>query len=285
MEQTKQGKRCRTSAKHRFATSLDQKWFKITTSAMNIFSILVVFMCVAHQSAAFSTGGIPTTGSTRVRQSNLCSSIGGANAGEEWNGEVVSSGTIRGCIVTQVGESVTEWVIQIDGVEADLGRFSEAIYKQITNDAKRQSFQGFRAGTIPPQLLKTYRAYAMDECARETVLEAMQQNNIRPFTNAREEIRIEEVSIPPPKQKGKKKKKKKKSKKAFGGVESSEPTAAVAEEPPAEPEWKLFESMDLAISAGWAPGQSFSFIATNVKGQKVVPDDKAEQAFPLGARR
>jgi len=256
------------------------------TTTTKILSVLGVWMCCAQSIAAFSVGGFPTaSSSTWVRQKTLYSSLG-----DGWQGDVVESGKIRGCSVTQAGDSVTEWVTTIDGVEADLGRFSDAIYKQITRDAKKQSFQGFRPGTIPPQLLKTYRAYAMDECARETVLEAMQQNNIRPFTTAREEFRIEQVSIPPPKQKGKKKKNKKKKnkKKGFGSDADGaddETVEVVSEEQSAEPQWLYFETMDLAINAGWAPGQSFSFVATNVKGQKVVPDNQTETAFPLGARR
>ena len=78
----------------------------------------------------------------------------------------------------------TEWIIQVDGKDADLGKFSKAIYRKCTADAKQQSFQGFRSGTIPPHLLGTYAAFTMDECAREAILEAMQQNNIRPFDDA-----------------------------------------------------------------------------------------------------
>ena len=44
--------------------------------------------------------------------------------------------------------------------------------------AKSQRFQGFRPGTIPPHLLPTYYMFSMDECARETTLEAMEQNNM-----------------------------------------------------------------------------------------------------------
>lgn len=252
-------------------------------AASNILSALGLWILSSQNTAAFSIGGFPTSGS-QLRHSTLYSSLGG----DEWNGEVVASGTIRGCSVTQVEDTVTEWVIKIDGVEADLGRFSDAIYKQITKDAKRQSFQGFRPGTIPPHLLQTYRAYAMDECARETVLEAMQQSNIRPFTTAREEFRIEQVSIPPTKQKGKKKKTKKKNKKVtkgFGGVDDNEAVELISEESPVEPQWQFFETMDMAIKAGWSPGQSFSFTATNVKGQKVLADDQTQSAFPLGARR
>ena len=232
--------------------------------------------------ASFSPAGLPT----RISQNAMFASVDDMRGSDEWKGAVVPGGAIRGCSVTQAGDSITEWVIQIDGVDADLGRFSDAIYKQITKDAKQQQFQGFRPGTIPPHLLKTYRAFAMDECARETVLEAMQQNNVRPFTTCREEIRIGQVSIPPAKQKKKKKIKKntKKKKKGFGGAED-EPADVVVEaelvsEPP-EPQWQSFESMDKAINAGWAPGESFSFVATNVKGQKVLGEDQTRDALTV----
>lgn len=78
----------------------------------------------------------------------------------------------------------------------------------------------------------------MDECARETTLEAMQQNNIRPFDEARSMINITDVTIPPPVKKKKKKKKR-----------SVEPTPEVVEEK--EPEWLMFDNMDGAIDAGW----------------------------------
>ncbi len=242
----------------------------------------VAFLCVGyqHKVASFSPSGLPR----RVSQNALFSSVDDMRGSDEWQGAVVPDGTIRGCSVTQVGDSITEWKIQIDGVEADLGRFSDAIYKQITKDAKQQSFQGFRPGTIPPHLLKTYRAFAMDECARETVLEAMQQNNIRPFSTCREEIRIEQVSIPPSKpKKTTKKKKNKKKKKGFGGSDDEPADAEVEAEivPEPEPQWQYFETMDKAISAGWAPGQSFSFVATNVKGQKVLGEEQTRGAVPL----
>jgi hypothetical protein len=41
-------------------------------------------------------------------------------------------------------ERITEYEITIDGEAADLGKFSEAIYKKIIGDAKNQRFQGFR---------------------------------------------------------------------------------------------------------------------------------------------
>lgn len=151
---------------------------------------------------------------------------------DEWKGEVVPGGSMmRGCTIQEAKKEdnnnenesssasapCTEFVIRIDGVEADLGRFSNAIYKQLMIEAKQQRFQGFRPGTIPPHLYNTYKAYALDETCRETILEAMQQNSIRPFTNARQDMRIEQVSIPPPsktiaKKKNKKKYKKKKKK-------------------------------------------------------------------------
>ena len=175
---------------------------------------------------------------------------------EEWTGEVVKNedGRIRGCTVTPVSD--TEFTIQIDGNEADLGNFGVAVYKKITSDAKRQNFQGFRPGTIPPHLLPTYRAFAMDEVAREATLEAMQQNNIRPFESARSDFVFERVSIPPKPQK-KKKSKKKKSK------------VEVVVEEQEEPVWQTFDDMKGALKAGWEPGQSFSFVATKCKGQQL----------------
>jgi FKBP-type peptidyl-prolyl cis-trans isomerase (trigger factor) len=128
-------------------------------------------------------------------------------------------------------------------IEADLGRFSEAIYKKITADAKKQQFQGFRPGTIPAHLLPTYRAFAMDECARETVLEAMQQNSIRPFSEARTLLTIENCCIPPPSNKATKKKKS--GRKSKGGADEEFPEIQV------EPQWLQFENMKGAIDAGW----------------------------------
>lgn len=129
-----------------------------------------------------------------------------------------------------------------DGVEADLGNFGAVVYRKITNDAKRQSFQGFRPGTIPPHLLPTYKAFAMDEVAREAALEAMQQNNIRPFESARAEMLIEQISIPPKAKKSKKSKKKKKN-------ASAEPQVEETEE--AIPAWETYATMKEALKAGW----------------------------------
>jgi hypothetical protein len=167
----------------------------------------------------------------------------------------------------QVGDSLIEWIITIDGVEADLGRFSDAIYKKMMQDAKKQRFQGFRPGTVPAHIEPTYRAFAMDECARETVLEAMQQNNVRPFDSTRNEILMEDFRVPPPQNKKKGKKRK------------TEEDSSAPEDPP---QWASFPTMKEAISAGWRPGQSFSFVAKNVKGQKVKEESETDGATPLG---
>jgi hypothetical protein len=121
-------------------------------------------------------------------------------------------------------------------IEADLGKFGLAIYKKITSDARQQRFQGFKPGTIPPHLLPTYKAYTMDEVAREATLEAMQQNDIRPFESCRADIVIGEVSIPP-------RKSKKKKKRAV--------VVASEGEEEKEPEWLVFDSMKDALKAGW----------------------------------
>lgn len=123
----------------------------------------------------------------------------------------------------------------------------------------RCRFQGFRPGTIPPHLTPTYIAFAMDECAREATLEAMAQNNIRPFEDSRVDFAFESISIPPPKRKGKKKKKKSK-KKQGKGAEDAAPAAAseTPPQPPVEdvPAWLTFETMkegELVVksSGGW----------------------------------
>ena len=111
------------------------------------------------------------------------------------------------------------------------------MYKKITADAKKQRFQGFRPGTIPPHLLPAYKSFAMDEVAREATLEAMQQNNIRPFDSARQEMMIEQISIPSKPTKGKKKKDTKKT-------EVDELIIA----------WETYSTMKDALTAGWEVG-------------------------------
>jgi hypothetical protein len=199
----------------------------------------------------------------------------------KWKGEVVPGGTIRGCEMQQVEGTLTEWIITIDGIEADLGRFSDAIYKKITSDAKRQTFQGFRPGTIPPHLDPTYRAFTMDECARETVLEAMTQNNIRPFESSRSEFQFVKFSIPPPTT-NKSKKKSPGKNKSKQQQSSKVPSDSVTTKSSSSPAWLEFETMKEAIDAGWRPGQSFSFVARSCKGQKLRDQSEVIGAKPLG---
>lgn len=180
---------------------------------------------------------------------------------------------------------MTDWTMAIDGEQADLGRFSTAIYKKFINDAKQQRFQGFRPGTIPPHLEPTYRAFAMDECARETVLEAMQQNSIRPFESCRSSMQLYSFRIPPlpsSKSSGKSKKKKRPT-----TTESDESTSPLSEEEEsvvgaATTAWRSFETMKEAVDAGWKPGQSFSFLAKDIKGQMVKEESETARASPLG---
>lgn len=192
----------------------------------------------------------------------------------DWNGSVVPSnqGKIKGCTIVQNED--TAWTLTIDGVEADLGQFSLAIYKKITMDAKTQRFQGFRPGTIPPHLEPTYRAFTIDECARETVLEAMQQNNIRPFENCRSEMELCDVSIPPVPVAKKKKKSGRKARLA-----AAESDAEQDETEP--PQWRSFDTMKEAIDAGWKPGQSFSFRAVDVRGQRIQQESTGRTINPL----
>jgi Bacterial trigger factor protein (TF) len=169
-----------------------------------------------------------------------------------------------GCInhIFQFAYTVGQTLFHVS-VEADLGKFSEVVYKKLLLDAKKQRFQGFRPGTIPPQLLGTYKAFAMDEVCRETTLEAMQQNNIRPFDGSREEMEFVTFSIPPPAPTKKKKKEGGKNKKGVEEIIEVDP-------PVEEPVWKSYDTMKAAIDGGWQPGQSFSFVSQKVKGQKVA---------------
>lgn len=199
---------------------------------------------------------------------------------QPWQGEVVPGTTIRGCTLQNI--DTTTWKLQIDGAEADLGRFSQAIYQKITREAKQERFQGFRPGTIPPHLEPTYRLFTMDECARETVLEALQQNEVRPFESCRSDMELSDFCIPPAALPKKRKKKKKRSQKqsASTNEEKDDNSESVeAEEPPA---WRTFATIKEAVDAGWRPGQSFSFCASDVKGQKVQPG--APGAKPLGTK-
>jgi hypothetical protein len=80
----------------------------------------------------------------------------------------------------------------------------------------------------------------MDEVACEATLEAMQQNNIRPFYSARQEMVIEQVSIPSKPTKGKKKKDTKKT-------DSQEVDETIIA-------WDTYGTMKDALTAGWEVG-------------------------------
>jgi len=242
---------------------------------MKFNSISLLWVASIGSASAFAPSNLFSNSVHGVNTPNRAQTNLSSDSGD-WNGEIdsnASDGRIRGCQVTRVEGSITEYEIRIDGVEADLGKFSEAIYRKISSDVKQQRFQGFRPGTIPPHLLPTYIGFAMDECAREATLEAMQQNNIRPFDGARDDIEFESISILPKKSKKKKKKKRKKN------TEASNEEAVAPEE--AGPQWKSYGSMKEAISAGWKPGQSFSFVAKNLKGQQ-LQDQDVTGASPIG---
>mmetsp|Transcript_57470 Transcript_57470/g.140261 ORF Transcript_57470/g.140261 Transcript_57470/m.140261 type:complete len:282 (-) Transcript_57470:945-1790(-) len=224
-------------------------------------------------------------------------------------------GALQGFTIRPVGgegdgDISTEWVVQVDGHRADLGAFSKTIFGQIIADAKKQRFQGYRPGTIPPHLQRTYTAFAMNEVAREVVMEAMDQSKIRPFTDARESIKIEDVSFikPLPSKKSSKKKKggrkgkssKKIRNKQDASGEVNEQTSSTSEESSDadkmenaedsktttdEPEWIRCDNLDEAITAGWKPGQPFNFVAKNVRGQKVLSSSDTAGARPLGGLR
>mmetsp|Transcript_44961 Transcript_44961/g.50409 ORF Transcript_44961/g.50409 Transcript_44961/m.50409 type:complete len:269 (-) Transcript_44961:199-1005(-) len=264
--------------------------------ALNLIFVFAWICYVKKEAESFTSGAYRRETNISNKNQDYCfsslhSSVQNIRDDDDWKGEVVAGGSMRGVNIKQVEDSVTEFVIGVDGVEADLGNFSRAIFQQLLTDAKQQKFQGFRPGSIPPQLTSTYRAFAMDECARETVLEAMQQQNIRPFTNSREEIIIEQVSIPPPPVVSKKKKKKKKyiNKKVNDDVHEPATKAVGSQdemltEEASTPQWQSAETMDGAIKMGWSPGQSFSFVATNVKGQNVLSDSETQGANPLGMK-
>lgn len=252
----------------------------MTVRTSPIYFALILSCWCLYSTRAF----VPATPTAR-RHKALCSSRLSSDQGP-WNGEVVSKspgGRIQGCSIQPAKpDSVTEWELKIDGVEADLGRFSQAIYQKITRDAKQQQFQGFRPGTIPPHIEPTYRAFAMDECARETVLEAMQQNNIRPFGTTRTDMFLKDFQIPPPKQKKKKSQKKGNKQKAKDIDAATADSVVVEDEPEEDPAWLTFDTMKEAVDAGWRPGQSFSFVAVDVKGQKVKDSSETKGAKPLG---
>ena len=51
---------------------------------------------------------------------------------EAWTGTVVpGDGRMHGCTLQNVAGSLTEWIVTIDGVDADLGKFSDVVYKKL----------------------------------------------------------------------------------------------------------------------------------------------------------
>jgi hypothetical protein len=142
-------------------------------------AVVLTVAAVAHHqlnAEAFVPASSPTVSRGHRSLPPAPALTASSDGGDAWNGNVVSNdptGRIQGCQLTRVGESCTDWEVTIDGEEADLAKFSEAVYKKITSDAKQQRFQGFRPGTIPPHLTPTYIAFAMDEVAREATLEAL----------------------------------------------------------------------------------------------------------------
>ena len=94
----------------------------------------------------------------------------------------------------------------------------------------------------------------MDEVAREAVLEAMQQNNRRPFDSCRQEMVLENISIPPKKSKKKKKK---------GGRKKN---ASASTEPQVEDNapvpWETYPTMKEALKAGWEVSSALIYSCT-----------------------
>jgi hypothetical protein len=108
----------------------------------------------------------------------------------------------------------------------------------------------------------------------------LEQNGVRPFENARSEFTFDNISIPPPKKK--KKGKKKKSKKTDSVAATTGDTLAPPQVEEETPTWLTFDSMKAAIDAGWRPGQSFSFVAKQVKGQQLKDQGDVSRASPVG---
>ena len=142
-------------------------------------------------------------------------------------------------------------------------------------------------------------------------MEAMDQSKIRPFTDARESMKVEDVSFikPLPSKKSSKKKKggrkgkgpKKLQNKQDAVGEVDEQTSSSTSEERSdvdktengensitttdEPVWVRCDNLDEAITAGWRPGQPFNFVAKNVRGQKVLSSTDTAGARPLGGLR
>jgi hypothetical protein len=71
--------------------------------------VLVAVVVLGHAAAFVSRQQNPRLFANRVLR---------ATQDGAWNGEVVSNaedGKIQGCTIKNLGDSVTEWIIQIDG--------------------------------------------------------------------------------------------------------------------------------------------------------------------------
>merc|ERR1719437_366460 len=105
---------------------------------MNATSLLLL-LCTIHISHSFS----PPLNSQKL--TNLKSTE------ESWTGEITNTpnGAIRGCSLERAPNSLTTWTITIDGVEADTGKFSEAIYKKNNNGCKTTTIPRISTGDHP----------------------------------------------------------------------------------------------------------------------------------------
>ena len=123
--------------------------------------LLASFLDVVISFSPFIAARLAYTSRTGSPLSKLC-----VGQGDDVLDDELQPGALQGFTIRPVGgegdgDIPTEWVVQVDGFRADLGAFSKTIYGQIIADAKKQRFQGYRPGTIPPHLQRTYTAFAM----------------------------------------------------------------------------------------------------------------------------
>lgn len=74
-------------------------------------TVFICFGILTCQAASFI---LPAGNTGSASRTNTVATFADA---DPWQGDVVSNagGTIRGCTVQQVGDSVTDWIITIDG--------------------------------------------------------------------------------------------------------------------------------------------------------------------------
>lgn len=176
------------------------------------------------------------------------------------------SSSIEGCFIKPSSDP-SRYDINIDGKQADIGKFSRAIYKNIAKQAREsnQQIKGFRPGTIPPHLISRYRSYCMEQTARETIREGFDQRGyeVVDLAEGEEDFRWAGVSFVLAEKK-KKSKKRKKNNAADGSDTSSDESNA----PPPPPPPIECADFDDAVSRGWEPGLDYSFSAEFVKVQR-----------------